>query len=96
MCLICNPLCGRCKPPILIIKCPTCGAYNLANLANCKRCGAILPEQAEGPAIKCLYSGMMCVHPCNRHKIVPQHRAVIPCRWNTPPKEGHQMQLSSD
>jgi len=85
MCWICNPSCGKCKPPIQIVKCLACRAHNLANRKTCKKCGTALPERVEGPAVMCSHSGMMCTNPCNKHKIIPKDGVVMPCSWNTLP-----------
>jgi hypothetical protein len=95
MCWVCNPSCGKCKPPIQIVKCPGCGAHNLANSKNCKKCRSNLPEPVEQSAIRCQYSGMMCANPCNRHQGIPKDGVVRPCNRNTPPKKELSMPESS-
>ena len=41
------------RPPsfdAMMKKCPECGTFNKPELTNCKKCGAVLPELAEGDA----------------------------------------------
>ncbi|HEY3423643.1 MAG TPA: hypothetical protein VGL27_02510 [Negativicutes bacterium] len=91
MCWVCNPSCGKCKPPIQIVKCPGCGVHNLADIRNCKKCRAVLPARVEQSTTMCLYSGMMCANPCNKHQEVTKDGVIMPCTWNTPPKKGSDM-----
>lgn len=53
MCWICNPVCGRCKPPIQVIQCPACSSPSFVSMIKCRKCGAVLPEQVEGAADLC-------------------------------------------
>ncbi|MBP2645810.1 MAG: hypothetical protein H6Q75_1250 [Firmicutes bacterium] len=87
MCWVCNPFCGKCKPPLRIIKCSACKAHNFATEKVCKKCGAVLPELPERPPVLCAYSGLLCVNPCDKHKQAPVNGVQRPCRWNTPPKK---------
>ncbi|MBP2652762.1 MAG: hypothetical protein H6Q73_331 [Firmicutes bacterium] len=91
MCWVCNPFCGKCKPPLRIIRCPVCNAHNFANWKICKKCGAVLPERT---AVMCSYSGLPCVNPCDKHKISPKDGVQKPCKWNTPPKSPPDTPLS--
>ncbi|MBP2649238.1 MAG: hypothetical protein H6Q74_63 [Firmicutes bacterium] len=91
MCWVCNPFCGKCKPPLKIIKCSVCNANNLSNGEKCNKCGANLPELPEGPAVLCAYSGQICTNPCDKHKKAPIRGEPRPCRWNTPPKKKPEM-----
>ncbi|WP_094606915.1 hypothetical protein SPSIL_047520 [Sporomusa silvacetica DSM 10669] len=89
MCWVCNPSCGKCKPPIQIVKCPACGAHNLVSIKNCKKCRATLPEQIRQPAIMCHYSGLKCVNPCGRHQDTPKDGMAKLCNRNTPPSSSN-------
>lgn len=87
-CGICNPFCGKCKPPMergLI--CPSCGRYYFPEFMNeliCKRCGKELPGREVRKAEFCNYSGLMCAKPCARHKVISKDGTYRLCKYNTP------------
>jgi hypothetical protein len=89
-CWVCNPYCGKCKPPMpKPLKCAVCGKHYLpdVNAKKCIKCGADLPEfePIKKVTVKCTYSGLLCANPCNRHKAIPEGGVTKPCLRNTPP-----------
>ena len=83
-CLVCNPFCGRCKPPKpLPAKCPACGAYNFQQPEKCRVCSAVLPEPPKPVPVMCLYIGEMCANPCQKHKIAVSMKEPVNCPYHT-------------
>ncbi|HBT96035.1 MAG TPA: hypothetical protein DEB24_08210 [Coriobacteriia bacterium] len=93
-CWVCNPFCGKCQPaPVKSGRCPDCGGCTVFKrediLADgallCKTCGADLSELVRPQAIRCNYSGNVCVYPCGKGRgEVPKLGHQI-CRRNTAP-----------
>lgn len=91
-CGICNPFCGKCKPPMERgLQCPNCGRFYFPEFSPdliCKRCGTELPGRPERKPAFCHYSGLVCAKPCVRHKIKDKDGVYRPCVYNTPLVKG--------
>ena len=72
---VCNPYCGRCKPPREpLLHCPACKAINdplKGEFGLCKRCGAALPPRKLPEAAYCNRVGAMCANPCGQRDKEP-------------------------
>ena len=92
-CWLCNPLCGRCKPPWRKCICPECGQavlvekkkYLAADHINCDSCGADVTDVIYVEPVKCGFSGWWCAYPCGKSKrdYSEEHGR---CTFNTPIK----------
>lgn len=94
-CWICNPMCGRCKPPAYkSVKCPECGALNIIQKADviertglaCKRCAHDLTEEVVPKPIRCKFSGLVCAYPCGKSVSGKEEYGNNKCEFNTPPR----------
>ena len=91
-CMICNPICGKCKPPERrMVVCPECEKLSLFEKHDifdgekklCPRCGTEVTELLRIEPITCKYSGLICAYPCGRS--TDDSRGVfLPCMSNTP------------
>jgi hypothetical protein len=91
MCWVCNPYCGRCKPPQPKPRqCSECGAYQLdPQKEKCKKCGGILPAHKPPPIVNCGYSGLVCANPCGKARKSADEYQI--CKQNTPPPPGAEV-----
>ena len=84
---VCNPYCGRCKPPKEpLLTCTACGTDNdpeLGEYGVCKACGAPLPERTLPEPIMCLRINEMCAKPCGLGKVEPRVKTAK-CSYHTP------------
>lgn len=93
MCIVCNPMCGRCKPPLLkAVVCPECRKLltfkkeeALSDQQHiCPWCGYEVTSLVKIAPVKCQTSGKWCAYPCgNSHK--SNGPEYIDCTDNTPP-----------
>lgn len=95
-CWICNPMCGRCKPPAYKSgTCPECGTMTLFDKAvikqggplPCKKCGVDLSEDVRPKVVKCNYSGLLCAYPCGNSTASKHEYGDQRCEMNTPPSD---------
>jgi hypothetical protein len=89
-CWVCNPFCGKCKPPVIRLQCPECSKYYFPELSKekqCKKCGTVLPEWIPPQAIWCAYIEQMCAKPCGRYSVTPEDDVFRPCAFYTLPKK---------
>lgn len=92
-CWFCNPLCGKCKPPMVKIICPYCGRAIIVSKPKylrqedkyCPFCQKIVSWELYIPPAKCSYSAKICAYPCGKKSKsnlgMPQK-----CPNNTPPE----------
>ena len=84
---VCNPYCGRCKPPKEpLLACTACGTFNdpeRGEFGRCKECGAELPPRILPTPIKCLRIGQMCARPCKQGE-KPGRLPNATCTHHTP------------
>ena len=86
-CYVCNPQCGRCRPPRpRALKCPECGRLTMLEapavsdeaLRVCRHCGAALPKPE---AVACRFAGRECYVPCVRACEEPESGSPEACPW---------------
>ena len=85
-CWVCNPFCGKCKPPIKKLQCPVCGKLNFPELMKentCSKCGAVLPEIKE-ERVWCTFIQQICINPCGKKNAVPADDEPRICEHHTP------------
>lgn len=67
---VCNPYCGKCKPPKEpLLECPSCKTMNdptKGDYKTCRRCGASLPPRKLPVPAFCSRVDAMCANPCGR------------------------------
>ena len=93
-CWICNPMCGRCRPPAYrSCTCAICGMLNIFPRQDvvrkeglfCKRCGADLASEVVPKVVRCKYSGLVCAYPCGNSTSSHREFGNAVCEMNTPP-----------
>ena len=92
-CWVCNPFCGKCKPPIIRKQCPECGRFYFPEMSpeiKCKKCGAELPEYIPSPPVWCAFIAQMCAKPCERYTLTSDDGIYKPCAFHTLPQANTQ------
>lgn len=88
---VCNPFCGKCKPPREpLLECPECKTMNdplRGDSELCKRCGAKLPPRKLPVPAFCTRVGEICVNPCGRKNGEPMPLGSH-CVYFTPASTG--------
>lgn len=85
-CYVCNPQCGRCRPPRRgMRRCPYCNVLAMPSDDSdilgenvCPRCGRTLPEPE---STKCEYTRRLCGIPCVRAVEEAESGLSEPCPW---------------
>ena len=78
-CYVCNPQCGRCRPPRPApAKCPDCGRLVFGGATRCVHCGAYLPNQS---SIFCEFAKRTCFVPCVRASESSSDGIENKCPW---------------
>ena len=78
-CYVCNPQCGRCRPPRPApVKCPECGRLVFGGGICCTYCGACLPIQ---PSVFCEFAKRVCFVPCVRANETNSDGSENKCPW---------------
>lgn len=81
-CMVCNPFCGRCRPPQPhIVRCPECGKLVMRGRREpwtCPQCGAALPPREK---LRCNWTGMLCDIPCMRNIRENPSGELHDCPW---------------
>lgn len=76
-CMICNPTCGKCRPPDWrTITCPECEKITLftrhqslsGGVHRCKHCESDLSHLVFVDPVFCGYSGQVCAYRCGRYR----------------------------
>lgn len=78
-CYVCNPQCGRCRPPRPAPrKCPECGKLVLGEASSCRHCGARLQSR---PGVFCKFTDRICLVPCVRANELNPEGFAAQCPW---------------
>ncbi len=83
MCWMCNPYCGRCRPPKEKPRsCSQCNKLCFdTERTTCEKCGAELPPRIKPQPAECLYAGVVCANPCGKSTI--ESEKPVPCAYHT-------------
>ena len=82
VCWICNPYCGKCRPPDpKPVTCAECGEFVMLernDLWICSRCGSDLPRRK---VYRCNWTGRECDIPCMRNVQANATGLLHACPW---------------